>query len=203
MACQNAEREKAKCWAINCQGTINIAQAVRYCDDIHDLPIPLVYLSTDYIFNGTKGQYVETDIPDPINFYALSKLIGEIVVQSTTDHYLIIRTSFKPRPWKHPQACTDMYTSADYVDIIASEIAQVVEHYPDIKNFSSDCEILHIGTGRKSVYDLAVQTKPDVGKTTRVEIEEATGLKLPEDTSLDSTTWKIIKHNLLDSRRMP
>lgn len=52
----------------------------------------VVYISTDSVFDGTKEQYKEDDIPNPINIYSLSKLRGEKIVQTLPD-YLICRTA--------------------------------------------------------------------------------------------------------------
>ena len=52
----------------------------------------LIHVSTDYVFNGTNGNYSETDIPYPINYYGLSKLIGDNYANSY-ENSLIIRTS--------------------------------------------------------------------------------------------------------------
>ena len=49
----------------------------------------VIHISTDCVFSGDKGDYVETDIPDPVDVYGSSKLAGEIV----DDHNLTIRTS--------------------------------------------------------------------------------------------------------------
>jgi dTDP-4-dehydrorhamnose reductase len=53
----------------------------------------LVHFSTDYLFNGKTGPYKETDIPDPINVYGLSKLGGEAQIRRIFDNHLIIRTN--------------------------------------------------------------------------------------------------------------
>lgn len=57
--------------------------------------IPLVHISTDYVFDGSKGQdYIEEDVPKPINVYGSTKLAGENnIIQSDCD-YLIFRTSW-------------------------------------------------------------------------------------------------------------
>ena len=52
-----------------------------------------VYISTDSVFNGEKGDYSEIDIPNPINNYALTKLKGENQVIKNFNKYLIIRTN--------------------------------------------------------------------------------------------------------------
>lgn len=52
------------------------------------------HISTDYVFDGTKNeQYIENDIPNPINMYGLSKYFGEKIIQNYCDRYCIIRTA--------------------------------------------------------------------------------------------------------------
>ncbi len=57
--------------------------------------IPLIHISTDYVFDGSKGQdYLEEDAPNPINVYGITKYAGENnIIQSGCD-YLIFRTSW-------------------------------------------------------------------------------------------------------------
>ncbi len=54
----------------------------------------LVHYSTDYIFDGSKKEYVESDPPNPINAYGSSKLMGEMNIIKHMDNYRIIRTSW-------------------------------------------------------------------------------------------------------------
>jgi dTDP-4-dehydrorhamnose reductase len=54
----------------------------------------LVHYSTDYIFDGSKKEYVESDSPNPINAYGSSKLMGEMNIIDKMDNYRIIRTSW-------------------------------------------------------------------------------------------------------------
>lgn len=54
----------------------------------------LVHYSTDYIFDGPKKEYIESDNPNPINIYGKSKLIGERNIIKNIDNYYIIRTSW-------------------------------------------------------------------------------------------------------------
>jgi dTDP-4-dehydrorhamnose reductase len=54
-----------------------------------------IHYSTDYVFDGAKGTtYTETDVPNPLNFYGLSKLEGEQKVENMGGAYLIFRTSW-------------------------------------------------------------------------------------------------------------
>lgn len=52
-----------------------------------------IYLSTDYVFDGERGLYREDDEPNPINYYGLTKLLGEIAVASAIDKHIVVRSS--------------------------------------------------------------------------------------------------------------
>lgn len=56
--------------------------------------IPFVHVSTDAVFNGQTGGYVEGDPTDPLSIYARTKLAGEAAVQAANPHALIVRTVF-------------------------------------------------------------------------------------------------------------
>jgi dTDP-4-dehydrorhamnose reductase len=176
-----AETEREACWVSNVEGTRNVVRALAGSGT------KLIHISTDYVFWGDAGGYTEEDTPGPVrNYYALSKLTAEEVarVRSGT---LVIRTSFRPREWPYPVAFEDVYTSQDYVDVIAPEIAQAVRHAPSIS-----CPVLHIATERKSVYELARRRSPDVRPGSRKDSK----VGLPEDISLDTRLWQSLKERL-------
>lgn len=78
-----------KAYLVNGIGTRNVVIA---CEEVH---CPVVYISTDYIFDGKKKEpYNEWDIPNPLNKYGFSKLIGENFVTSLTNRFYIVRTSW-------------------------------------------------------------------------------------------------------------
>ena len=81
------EKEKDLAWKINVDSTSNIAQLCHKHDCF------LVYVSTDYVFNGEKGNYKETEQTAPINYYGLTKLKGEEEIKKSTAEYCIARTS--------------------------------------------------------------------------------------------------------------
>jgi dTDP-4-dehydrorhamnose reductase len=58
-----------------------------------DLDITLVHFSTNYVFDGAKGEYQESDGPHPLSIYAESKYQGELAVQKNTGKFYIIRTA--------------------------------------------------------------------------------------------------------------
>ena len=84
-----AEDEKDLCIKINTTATKHIVKCAKILD------IPMIYISTDYVFDGTKdGEYTENDETNPINIYGESKLAGEKYVQEILDKYYIVRTSW-------------------------------------------------------------------------------------------------------------
>lgn len=58
-----------------------------------DMDIPLVHYVSDYVFDGEKGEYAESDKPGPISNYGRSKLLGEEEIQKNTEKFYLIRTS--------------------------------------------------------------------------------------------------------------
>ena len=58
-----------------------------------DMEIPVIHYVSDYVFDGEKGEYTETDKPNPISNYGRSKLLGEEEIQKNTDKFYLIRTS--------------------------------------------------------------------------------------------------------------
>lgn len=88
-AVDKAEEEPEKCWAVNVDGTRNIAEGCK------KIGAKLLYISTDYVFEGVGEQfYKEMDPVNPQNVYGASKLAGELVVKSFLEKYFIVRTSW-------------------------------------------------------------------------------------------------------------
>ena len=76
-------------WKVNEDGTCNLAEAAA------KIGAKLVYLSTDYVFDGTKTSEYEVDDPtNPKNEYGKAKLAGEKAIQAAMNDYYIIRTSW-------------------------------------------------------------------------------------------------------------
>lgn len=84
-----AEDEPERCWAVNADGTRNMAAACRKTG------AKLLYISTDYVFPGTgERSYGTGDLTGPVNTYGRSKLAGELAVQSLLEKYFIVRISW-------------------------------------------------------------------------------------------------------------
>lgn len=161
--------------SINIIGTANIAIVAN------DIGARLVYLSTDYIYKGTKGNYSEDSEILPYNLYAWSKLGGECAVKGVKNH-LIIRTTFGDSKFPYEKAFVDAYRSKDYIDIIAPMIYEAA---------TSDLQgVINIGTERKTMYEYAIKRNKDVMPVT---IEES-GFQAPPDTSFNLTKWNNFKN---------
>jgi dTDP-4-dehydrorhamnose reductase len=84
-----AEREPDTAFAVNAGGTERIARAAV------QVGARLIYLSTDYVFDGRKAApYLETDQPNPLSAYARSKLEGERLAMDLCPRALVVRTSW-------------------------------------------------------------------------------------------------------------
>lgn len=187
-----AETQRAACWSVNVEGTRNVVAAAR------QVGARVLLISTDYVFYGDQqeGQpgtagsrnlgYREDDTPGPVrNYYALTKLLAEEAVRALSGS-LIVRTSFRPREWPYPQAYDDLFTSQDYVDVIAPLVAQVIARYVDGQ---VPHDTLHVATERKSVYELARRRAPDVRRASR----ESAAVELPADVSLNIARWQALR----------
>jgi len=82
-ACEN---DKAKCDILNVEVVGWLAVICQ------ELSAHLIHISTDFIFDGKKGWYKETDKPNPLSYYGLSKLKSEQVLEKSNIYYTILRT---------------------------------------------------------------------------------------------------------------
>ena len=147
-----AEIDRDKCFAVNVTGTLNLLTAFPNT--------PFIYISSEYGMN-------------PVNTYAKSKRIGEEIVWALAPHYLIIRTLFKPTPFPYPRAFVDQWTEGDYVDVIAEKIITAINEWDKIT-----AKTITVGTGRKTIYELARRTCPTVQPMSILEIKDVV---LPAD----------------------
>ncbi|MEP6735640.1 MAG: dTDP-4-dehydrorhamnose reductase [Chryseolinea sp.] len=82
----HCETDHDACYKANVVGVQNVIDACA-ANNIH-----LVHVSTDFIFDGTKSMLVESDQPNPVNYYGKSKLDGELLIQQSDISSCIIRT---------------------------------------------------------------------------------------------------------------
>jgi len=112
------EKNPELAYSINTTGTENITKIAR------EIGAKLIYISTDHVFDGTKGSsYNEDDIPNPINIYGISKYKGELIVQDNLEKYFIVRTSsiFGHRSKNLIRAITNLTNNNTILNIICDQ----------------------------------------------------------------------------------
>ena len=81
------ETHRDEAWKANVEGTRNLAEACK------NHGTKMVFISTDYVFDGIKGNYLEDDEANPVNYYGLTKLEAEKIIAQTFSNYVIARPS--------------------------------------------------------------------------------------------------------------
>jgi dTDP-4-dehydrorhamnose reductase len=160
------ESDVDKAETVNTLGSRNAAEAAA------EDGIPLIYISTDFVFNGQKRvPYTEDDTPDPINAYGKSKLGGEKFVADIVKDFFIIRSSWmfgrggknfvdtilqKARQERPIKVVSDQFGSPTYTVDLAGAIAEIIKLYQTRKNI---CGVYHItNSDNCSWYRLAQKT---------------------------------------------
>ena len=173
------DKDPSKAIEVNIIGTSNI---VKLCSEFD---ARLIYICTDYVFKGDKGNYTEDDPVYPVNKYAWSKLGGECAVRMY-DKSLIIRTTFGPNVFPYEKAFIDQWTSRESVSVIAEMISQLIDK--DIIG------IIHVGGKRKTVFEYAksLDETKDIGQLSINDVS----FKVPVDTSLNCDKYNESIHGL-------
>jgi dTDP-4-dehydrorhamnose reductase len=81
------ELHPEEAWLVNVDGTKNVAEACK------TYGAKMVFISSDYVFDGTKSSYSEKDKPKPLNYYGKTKAIAEKVIQLLDVDNIIVRTA--------------------------------------------------------------------------------------------------------------
>lgn len=125
---------------VNSIGAYNCAKAA------YNIGATILFLSSDYVFDGTKKGFNETDKPNPLNIYGASKLAGENLVKIANDKYYIIRTTGlygeklsgkghnfvslmleKAKNQEDIEVVNDQYCSPTYSNDLAKKIIELLE----------------------------------------------------------------------------
>jgi dTDP-4-dehydrorhamnose reductase len=118
-AVDKAESEKDLALAINETGAGRVARAAAA------LNIPVIQLSTDYVFDGTASRpYREDDQTAPVNHYGASKLAGEAAVKAATSKHVILRTSwvYAPEGQNFLRTMLRLAATRDEIRVVADQI---------------------------------------------------------------------------------
>lgn len=183
-----AEEDKEAAYALNETAPRLLAEVCKK----HS--VFLIHISTDYVFDGTKGApYTTADIPNPINVYGASKLAGEQAVAAIRGEYCIVRTSWlyseygnnfqtkiiaKAKTTAQLEVVSDLYGTPTYAPNL------VVFLLNKIKGLAFASKLYHFSDGETmSWYDLAIQlTDKSINKIA----SEALNLKAkrPKNTAI-------------------
>jgi dTDP-4-dehydrorhamnose reductase len=135
------EEEPIKTFAVNAIGAKNVATVSR------EVGATTIFISTDYVFDGSKNEpYTESDFPNPINTYGISKLAGELYTKQNPKHYIIRVASLfgvagasgkggnfietmiaKAKKNEAISVVDDMWMSPTYTKDAASTIKKIIE----------------------------------------------------------------------------
>lgn len=118
-AVDQAESEEALASVINAQSPGIIAATAKR------LGVPLVHISTDYVFDGEKnGPYSETDAVAPLGAYGRTKLAGELAIASATENYAILRTAWVYSPYgkNFLRTMLRLAETRDNVSVVADQV---------------------------------------------------------------------------------
>lgn len=196
--------EKGQAWKINVLGTQNIAEAIQRSGK------KLIYISTDFVFDGEKTSsetYTEDDSPNPINWYGKTKHETEQIVSSLQTPWLILRIAYPYRAnfkrndfframlsrlkkGEQVNAVTDHIFTPTFVDDIALALDLLIE--------DNSTGILHlVGSQSLTPYEAAIKIAKAFGleeslvqKTSR---EEFFKNKAPRPYNLSLSNNKIAK----------
>ncbi|MEM3845165.1 MAG: NAD(P)-dependent oxidoreductase [Candidatus Parvarchaeota archaeon] len=190
------EIEKREAYLIN---GISVREICRYS---RKRGVRYIHISTDFVFDGNDGNYKEDSIPNPVNFYGMSKLIGDTFALSCDDS-LVIRTSGvfgssknfpryvveKLRRGESVTAVKGFY-SPIFSGLLAKAINEIV--------FSEQKGILNIAGERISRKDFALKIADKFGLRKELINENESVAKFvarrPFDSSLDISIGKKILH---------
>ena len=132
------EENISKSIDLNIIGSSNIT---KVCEKNN---IKLIYFSTGYVYEGTKGNYLETDPVKPFNNYGLSKLGGECAV-SMYKNSLILRITMTEKPFLHSKAFSNLKTNYMFHEDLVKILPKLI----------SQKGIINVGGRSQSVYSFA------------------------------------------------
>ena len=171
---QTHEKNISKSIDLNIIGTANIT---KVCEKNN---IKLVYFSTGYVYEGTKGNYSETDPVKPFNNYGLSKLGGECAV-SMYKNSLILRITMTEKPFLYKKAFSNLKTNYMFHE-------DLVKMLPKLINRKG---IINVGGKTQSVYSFARSQDKTIKK-----IKAKKNNLMPLNQTMNLTKLKKILKNI-------
>ncbi len=198
------ERDPDKAWQINTVGAQNLALAARQAGSA------LLYISTDYVFNGrTDSDYDETAPVDPINQYGRSKLAGEMLSTQICSATYVVRTAWLVGD--HPNNYVDRVLASARREGVVRMAPDQVESPTTTADLARAVDAL-IGTGAYGCYhvtsegactraEFAEFVLAEAGSSVRVEVVDAGALSRvaarPNRTVLDCRLFRLVTGHAL------
>ena len=140
----------------------------------------MIYFSTNYVYPGKKGNYLESDPVLPVNNYAWSKLGGEASVQLYKNS-LILRVCMTEKPFVHDKAFGNVKTSFIYHDDVAKILFKLINKKG----------ILNLGGKAMYIYDFVKKDKKNIKK---IYLKKEDNFGMPFNSSINiKRLKKIIK----------
>jgi dTDP-4-dehydrorhamnose reductase len=192
-----AETQITSAINLNVDAVANLASVCR------DLDIPLIHISTDYVFDGFRGDaYIESDSANPLTSYGRSKYDGEKkIIESGISKYYIIRTSWlyskhgknfvktivaKALRNQPASIVDDQFGSPTFAGDLAAGIASITEVKPKygIYHFSNLGKISWFDLGRAIFEEVSSDVELVTSRKT-----DPSELKRPVDSTLDTKKW--------------
>ena len=172
---RECERNVYKAIKINVEGTLNIIKVINSLKKTKK--IKLVYISTDAVYPGDKGNYEETGALKPFNVYGWTKLSSEFIVR-TLDNFLIIRTRFfNPDKIRFKYYAKDIYSSTIEIKKLVLIIHKLIS-----KKISG---IINVGENRISDYENYKKFKKKIISCSKNKILRKINFKIATDSSLN------------------
>ena len=140
------------------------------------LKIKLIYISTCYVYPGSKGNYSETSAIKPINNYAWSKLGGECAVMLYKNS-LILRTSVTEKPFVHKVAFSDFKTNFIFHEDLVLDILKILD----------EKGVINIGGRAQSVFKFVKKYNPKIKK---ISAKKILGKNAPLNVSMNISKFK-------------
>ena len=132
----------------------------------------IIYISTDYVYEGIDGNYKETDAIKPFTKYGWSKLGGECAVQMY-DNHLILRMAMNKKPFPHPKALKDMRKSLMYIEDAVKATLQLLD----------EVGIINVGGKSQSVYDFVKEENTNVKP---IYLKDISDVNMAKDVSMNT-----------------
>ncbi|PVD34800.1 hypothetical protein C0Q70_06078 [Pomacea canaliculata] len=150
------DKQEEATYRLNVESTRSICQVAK------SIGATIFYISTDYVFDGKNPPYRETDAPNPLNRYGVSKLEGEKVTLAESKGIPISKRVSKPTykqaPLRTPQTLASCLTMSSDIQHIASDIAVVLKQLAEKKIQGQDTAgIFHwSGDEKMTKYSMAM-----------------------------------------------